>query len=224
MDNVEIMDIQTQMGVVEKEIEEQFLVLGKEVFKCIDENNHNLAYLRGNYEKIKIGKEKLERLQMDINKIQEEKNRKEAVAAGGCVCPKCHTTYITPVNFCKHCGYNFNQDEKPQAIVCPKCGTSYDSPMHFCKECGYDLSTVEAEKPEEKPAPVAAPTTYVCSKCGAHYDEGYKFCKECGGQVVAEEPVVEEPVAPVYVCSQCGIEYEPGYKFCKECGGKIIEK
>lgn len=125
-----------------------------------------------------------------------------APAPAGNVCTGCGAVLAEGAAFCTSCGTKVVAPA-PVGNACVSCGSPLASGAAFCTKCGTKVAA---------PAP-AAP---VCAGCGATLESGAAFCTKCGtrtgetvpvtpvapvqaSEVVIEEPVVEETVAPVPV-------------------------
>ena len=60
MDTEAIMDLKMKMDEIQKEIDEQYAVMGKELYRSMEAKNHDLSHLRENFDNIKAKLAKIE--------------------------------------------------------------------------------------------------------------------------------------------------------------------
>ncbi len=188
-DMSEVSRLNSVIGESEKQIESEYLKIGK-LYVAMHAADHEPDF-DGMVNAIRDAEARIRESREQIQRIK-----------GLVKCEKCGAFVESSVAFCSTCGAAMPRrllDEN--TVRCTACGQLVSKEMRFCTACGKPTVDILQAVPASPSAPVveptpkpvadsatepaaeAAPAGRFCTECGAALGSGAAFCVRCGTKV-----------------------------------------
>lgn len=207
----ETMKIESRVSSMEKQIEQQYTLIGKRYCELHAEDPE--PELKNSVDNVYTCMEEINKLKTQLYK-----------AKGVVICPNCGKELAENVQFCAFCGERIPkrvslENHTNDKTRCSQCGAEISANQKFCTNCGFAVDVAEGTRPADiiepsQPFEIKVDREEENDKT-ERLEEAWTQSSSDENDVTSTEKDAKQLQQN---CPNCGQPYTEGQAFCMKCG------